>query len=148
MKKILKVQNENNEGKNYFIIDGKLLLDSDDNHKYIRFISETENYKIIYKDDIVLIKQKGNLILLTSYYNNEDNIGRKMSYVYIVDYPVTINNILDYLKKDSKLINKDFDQENIEFIISKINKNKNLKKIISLILIAISILGVIIYIKN
>lgn len=34
-----KVQNENNEGKNYFIIDGKLLLDSDDNHKYIRFIS-------------------------------------------------------------------------------------------------------------
>lgn len=148
MKRVLKVQNENNEGKNYFIIDGKLLLDSDDNHKYIRFISETENYKIIYKDDIVLIKQKGNLILLTSYYNNEDNIGRKMSYVYIVDYPVTINNILDYLKKDSKLINKDFDQENIEFIISKINKNKNLKKIISLILIAISILGVIIYIKN
>lgn len=50
-----------------------------------------------------------------------------MSYVYIVDYPVTINNILDYLKKDSKLINKDFDQENIELIISKINKNKNLK---------------------
>lgn len=148
MKRVLKVQNENNEGKNYFIIDGKLLLDSDDNHKYIRFISETENYKIIYKDDIVLIKQKGNLILLTSYYNNEDNIGRKMSYVYIVDYPVTINNILDYLKKDSKLINKDFDQENIELIISKINKNKNLKKIISLILIAISILGVIIYIKN
>lgn len=142
MKRVLKVQNENNEGKNYFIIDGKLLLDSDDNHKYIRFISETENYKIIYKDDIVLIKQKGNLILLTSYYNNEDNIGRKMSYVYIVDYPVTINNILDYLKKDSKLINKDFDQENIELIISKINKNKNLKKIISLILIAISILGV------
>jgi hypothetical protein len=129
MKRVLKVQNENNEGKNYFIIDGKLLLDSDDNHKYIRFISETENYKIIYKDDIVLIKQKGNLILLTSYYNNEDNIGRKMSYVYIVDYPVTINNILDYLKKDSKLINKDFDQENIELIISKINKNKNLKKI-------------------
>ena len=148
MKRVLKVQNENNEGKNYFIIDGKLLLDSDDNHKYIRFISETENYKIIYKDDIVLIKQKGNLILLTSYYNNEDNIGRKMSYVYIVDYPVTINNILDYLKKDSRLINKDFDQENIELIISKINKNKNLKKIISLILIAISILGVIIYIKN
>jgi hypothetical protein len=148
MKRVLKVQNENNEGKNYFIIDGKLLLDSDDNHKYIRFISETENYKIIYKDDIVLIKQKGNLILLTSYYNNEDNIGRKMSYVYIVDYPVTINNILDYLKKDSKLINKDFDQENIELIISKINKNKNLKKIISLILIAISILGVIIYIKK
>ena len=71
-----------------------------------------------------------------------------MSYVYIVDYPVTINNILDYLKKDSKLINKDFDQENIELIISKINKNKNLKKIISLILIAISILGVIIYIKK
>ncbi len=148
MKRVLKVQNENNEGKNYFIIDGKLLLDSDDNHKYIRFISETENYKIIYKDDIVLIKQKGNLILLTSYYNNEDNIGRKMSYVYIVDYPVTINNILDYLKKDSKLINKDFDQENIELIISKINKNKNLKKIISLILITISILGVIIYIKK
>jgi hypothetical protein len=148
MKRVLKVQNENNEGKNYFIIDGKLLLDSDDNHKYIRFISETENYKIIYKDDIVLIKQKGNLILLTSYYNNEDNIGRKMSYVYIVDYPVTINNILDYLKKDSKLINKDFDQENIELIISKINKNKNLKKIIFLILIAISILGVIIYIKK
>ena len=148
MKRVLKVQNENNEGKNYFIIDGKLLLDSDDNHKYIRFISETENYKIIYKDDIVLIKQKGNLILLTSYYNNEDNIGRKMSYVYIVDYPVTINNILDYLKKDSRLINKDFDQENIELIISKINKNKNLKKIIFLILIAISILGVIIYIKN
>ena len=148
MKRVLKVQNENNEGKNYFIIDGKLLLDSDDNHKYIRFISETENYKIIYKDDIVLIKQKGNLILLTSYYNNEDNIGRKMSYVYIVDYPVTINNILYYLKKDSKLINKDFDQENIELIISKINKNKNLKKIISLILIAISILGVIIYIKK
>jgi guanylate kinase len=148
MKRVLKVQNENNEGKNYFIIDGKLLLDSDDNHKYIRFISETENYKIIYKDDIVLIRQKGNLILLTSYYNNEDNIGRKMSYVYIVDYPVTINNILDYLKKDSKLINKDFDQENIELIISKINKNKNLKKIISLILIAISILGVIIYIKK
>ena len=148
MKRVLKVQNENNEGKNYFIIDGKLLLDSDDNHKYIRFISETENYKIIYKDDIVLIKQKGNLILLTSYYNNEDNIGRKMSYVYILDYPVTINNILDYLKKDSKLINKDFDQENIELIISKINKNKNLKKIISLILIAISILGVIIYIKK
>ena len=148
MKRVLKVQNENNEGKNYFIIDGKLLLDSDDNHKYIRFISETENYKIIYKDDIVLIKQKGNLILLTSYYNNEDNIGRKMSYVYIVDYPVTINNILDYLKKDSKLINKDFDQENIELIISKINKNKNLKKIISLILIAISILWVIIYIKK
>ena len=148
MKRVLKIQNENNEGKNYFIIDGKLLLDSDDNHKYIRFISETENYKIIYKDDIVLIKQKGNLILLTSYYNNEDNIGRKMSYVYIVDYPVTINNILDYLKKDSKLINKDFDQENIELIISKINKNKNLKKIIFLILIAISILGVIIYIKK
>ena len=148
MKRVLKVQNENNEGKNYFIIDGKLLLDSDDNHKYIRFISETENYKIIYKDDIVLIKQKGNLILLTSYYNNEDNIGRKMSYVYIVDYPVTINNILDYLKKDSKLINKDFDQENIELIISKINKNKNIKKIISLILIAISILWVIIYIKK
>ena len=148
MKRVLKVQNENNEGKNYFIIDGKLLLDSDDNHKYIRFISETENYKIIYKDDIVLIKQKGNLILLTSYYNNEDNIGRKMSYVYIVDYPVTINNILDYLKKDSKLINKDFDQENIELIISKINKNKKLKKIIFLILIAISILGVIIYIKK
>ena len=71
-----------------------------------------------------------------------------MSYVYIVDYPVTINNILDYLKKDSKLRNKDFDQENIELIISKINKNKNLKKIISLILIAISILGVIIYIKK
>jgi hypothetical protein len=46
------------------------------------------------------------------------------------------------------LINKDFDQENIELIISKINKNKNLKKIISLILIAISILGVIIYIKK
>ena len=88
------------------------------------------------------------LYFLTSYYNNEDNIGRKMSYVYIVDYPVTINNILDYLKKDSKLINKDFDQENIELIISKINKNKNLKKIISLILIAISILGVIIYIKK
>ena len=143
MKRILVSQNENNNGTSYLIVDGKLLTDRNSVAKYGRIISKTDHWEEVYrdKDDYMEIRKNENHLLLKSFYNDKDIVGRAIYYLYLVeDVFDNIDTILNYLEKDSQLINRTFDRVRTQEIIDKIRNDKKIKSKIKIV-ITILLLG-------
>jgi len=128
MKRVLVSQNEQNNGTDYLIVDGKLLNDEDKIVYYGREFSKTDDWKEIHKEDFLEIRKNKNQLLIKSFYNEKDSIGSVIYYMYLIDETVNIQTIIDYLEKDSQLIKRTFDKRRTQEIISEIKKNKEIKK--------------------
>lgn len=141
MKRLLLSQNENNNGENYLVLNGEVLPKSPDNLQYIQLFSETKQYKEIFRDDFLTIKEKKNAILFSSHYSDKDNIGRQIFYMYLLEKKDDLEKILELLISDSKKINRTIDYEMTLKIVNKIKENnilkRNLNKYISIALLII-----------
>lgn len=144
MKRILVSQNENNSGAGYLIVNGELLDNEDKIVYYGRVFSSTDEWKKLYKDDFLEIRQQENQLLIKSFYNDKDVAGRIIYYMYLIEETDNIETILNYLEKDSQLINRTFDKETVQKIIEQIISNKGLKKnLIKYIAVAVGALALI-----
>lgn len=120
-------QHEDNDGTDYVVLNGKLLQDRDDIREYARKIIDTEDFKVKYSDEYITISQKENKILFSSNYENKDNVGRKIYYMYLIDNGDDLETILEYLERDSMALNRQFDREKTLEIIKRIQGNNELK---------------------
>lgn len=127
MERILMSQHEDNNGTDYVVLNGKLLQDRDDIREYARKIIDTEDFKVKYSDEYITISQKENKILFSSNYENKDNVGRKIYYMYLIDNGDDLETILEYLERDSMALNRQFDREKTLEIIKRIQGNNELK---------------------
>jgi hypothetical protein len=127
MERILMSQHEDNNGTDYVVLNGKLLQDRDDIREYVRKIIDTEDFKVKYSDEYITISQKDNKILFSSNYENKDNVGRKIYYMYLIDDSVDLETILEYLERDSMVLNRQFDREKTIEIIDRIRNNDTLR---------------------
>lgn len=150
MERILMSQHEDNNGTDYVVLNGVLLEDKDDIFEYAqKIIQDTEDFKEMYSDGYLTISQKDNKILFSSNYENKDEAGRKIYYMYLLDKQDSLERVLDYLEKDSMALNRQFDREKTMEIIQKIKSNDTLKKnLAKWILIGIAVLGVVYLISN
>lgn len=140
MKRILLSQHERNNGTDYLIVDGELLMDDNSIVEYGRLIAQTDEWKEEYRDEFLEIRKKENKIILKSYYTDKDIVGRVIYYLYIIEGVDDFNIIMDYLKEDSKVIDRTFDREKILGIVEEINNNKKLKKkVIGIVLLIIGL---------
>lgn len=137
MERILMSQHENNNGTDYVVLNGKLLQDKDDIREYARKIIDTEDFKVKYSDEYITISQKENKILFSSNYENKDNVGRKIYYMYLIDNGVDLETILKYLERDSMALNRQFDREKTLEIIKRIQGNNKLKSNLQKLIIII-----------
>jgi len=130
MKRILYSQNESTINDDYFVIDGVLEKNniSEMSMKAFQLVKSIENWKIVYEDEELIIREKGKFLSIKSHYVNKDESGRYLFYVYYVESN-DIEKMLEDLKRDSIKINKEVAFET-ERLIELIKKNKNIKKII------------------
>ena len=131
MKRILVSQNERNNGTDYLIVDGEMLTDDDSMVKYGRLISKTDDWAEVYKDDYIEIRKDENQLLLKSFYNEKDIVGRSIYYLFLIEGSDSLQVILNYLQKDSQLINKTFDRDRTQKLINKIGNSEKVKNTIT-----------------
>lgn len=144
MRRILVSQNEKNSGLGYLIVNGQLLNDEDEIVYYGNIFSETDNWKEVFRDDFLEIRQQDKQLLIKSFYNYKDVVGRVIYYMYLIDDMDDIETILNYLEKDSEVINRTFDRERVLEIVERINTNDRLKKsIIKYVSIALGVLALV-----
>jgi len=145
MKRVLISQNEKNNGTDYLIVDGKQLTDENSVVKYGRIISKTDDWGEIHKDDYLEIRKNENQLLIKSFYNDKDAVGRAIYYLYLIEDELdNIDNVLKYLEQDSQLIDRTFDKERTQDIVAKIKNNEELKnKIAKYVIIAVGALALI-----
>lgn len=144
MERILMSQHEENNGTDYVVLNGVLLEDASEIAKYAQKVIKTDDFKVMYPDGYLTISQKDNKILFSSNYENKDDAGRKIYYMYLLDKQDSLERVLDYLEKDSMALNRQFDREKTMEIIQKIKKNHTLKKnLTKWMLIGIAVLGVV-----
>lgn len=149
MERILMSQHEENNGTDYVVLNGVLLKDASEIAKYAQKVIKTDDFKEMHSDGYLTISQKDNKILFSSNYENKDDAGRKIYYMYLLDKQDSLERVLDYLEKDSMALNRQFDREKTMEIIQKIKSNDTLKKnLAKWILIGIAVLGVVYLISN
>ncbi|WGU67567.1 hypothetical protein QIU18_05425 [Capnocytophaga canimorsus] len=141
MKRILVSQNENNNGTDYIVIDGKLENSDEVIRQVSKKIFSTDNWRRIHKDDFLEMKKNGNELLLKSYYKDKDIAGRSIYYLYMVENNDDIDSVLHFLEKDSEVINRNIDKERTLQIVEHIKSDNKLRNIIIytlLVIIALS----------
>lgn len=141
IKRILYSQNESVLKDDYFVINGVLEHDNVSNLSLDAFqiIKETENWKEIYKQDDIVIRQKRSFLNIKSHYINKDESDRYIFYIFYVEAK-SIKEALELLKHDSQLIHKELGFED-EDLIQKIKsiKKKIKNKFLSILLIIIAL---------
>ena len=144
MERVLVSQNERNNGTDYLIVNGKITNDEDKVVYYGRKFSKTDDWDKVYKDEFIEIKKQQNQLLIKSFYNERDNINSIIYYMYLIEENDNIETILNHLEKDSQLINRTFDKEQVQNIIEQINSKEGLKKnLIKYIAVAVGALALI-----
>lgn len=144
MERVLVSQNERNNGTDYLIVNGKITNDEDKVVYYGRKFSKTDDWDKVYKDEFIEIKKQQNQLLIKSFYNERDNINSIIYYMYLIEENDNIETILNHLEKDSQLINRTFDKEQVQNIIEQINSKEGLKKnLINYIAVAVGALALI-----
>lgn len=148
MERILISQSEKNDGTDYTVVNGKLISDENLKFNYFKLLDNLEK-KLIYNDDYLRIEKVKKAILLTSVFTGEDNVGRKISYMYLIDKSNQVFEILKYLEEDAKVLNRKLDSEQTKKIVHFLNNNIPVKiemnKILLLSLIGISVIASILY---
>lgn len=145
MKRILVSQNENNNGTDYIVIDGKLENSEEVIRQVSKKIFSTDNWRRIHKDDFLEVKKNGNELLLKSYYEDKDIAGRSIYYLYVIENDDDdIDAVLGFLEKDSEVINRTLDKERTLQTIKSIKSDKKLKSKITYFILAVIALSAII----
>jgi len=136
MKRILYSQHEDPSKDDYFVIDGKI---ESNNLSYksieaFEIVNNSKGWKSIKNDNLLEIFKKGNSFAIKSYYENYDEAGRKLFFVFYCKGE-NLESALEFLKIDSNLINRNFSYKS-----SVVNLKTTNKKIIYLIFISIIVL--------
>lgn len=139
IKRILYSQNESVLKDDYFVINGILEHDNVSNLSLDAFqiIKETENWKEIYKQDDIVIRQKRSFLNIKSHYINKDESERYIFYMFYVQSK-NIKEAFELLRSDSKLIHKELGFKDEE-IIQKIKSKKKKIRFFSILLIVIAL---------
>lgn len=146
MKRILISQNEKNDGTDYVVVDGQLINDKDLHQEYYNKVKETRNWKQSFKNDFLELKSNNNNILINSHYLDKDNVNRNIFYIYLIENKDNLEDILEYLDKDSKLINRNVDREKTLEIINRIKANKGIKLNLANLLLVLAAAGFVYFI--
>lgn len=140
MNRILYSQHENPAKDDYFVIDGEVELENVSNKSLQAFeiVNSINNWEIVYDKPLMQIYHRENSIGIKSHYENVDEAGRKLFFVFYCKTE-DLESALDLLKLDSELINREFSliAPNLNLEKSTIKK-KN--KIILIIIVVIIIL--------
>jgi hypothetical protein len=145
MKRVLISQNENNNGTEYIIVNGKIEINYDRIVEYGRILSKTDDWEEIHNEDFLEIRKNEKQLLIKSFYKDKDIVGRSIYYLYLIDENDNYDLILDYLEQDSKLINRTVDRFRTTELINKLKNSAKIKnKINTYLLIALG-LAVLIY---
>ena len=144
MDRILISQSEKNDGTNYTVINGVLSNNEFYARKMFIEITGVESTKMIFKNDFLTVEKKDDFIYFTSSYIDEDNVGRKISYMYKINKSTSFREIIKLLQFDSKIINRQLDSKKILQIVELIEKDKKLQNKINQIIL-LSIIGIVVF---
>lgn len=128
MNRVLVSQSEDNKRTEYLIVNGEILNDDDSVVKYGRIISRTDDWKELYNDNFLEIRENKNQLLIKSFYIDKDSVGRVLYYLYLIDDEDDFDVILNYLEKDSRLIDRTFDRKKTEELLEHLKKHREIKK--------------------
>lgn len=145
MKRVLISQNENNNGTEYIIVNGKIEINYDRIVEYGRILSKTDDWEEIHNEDFLEIRKNEKQLLIKSFYKDKDIVGRSIYYLYLIDENDNYDLILDYLEQDSKLINRTVDRFRTTELINKLKNSAKIKKKINTYLLIALGLAVLIY---
>lgn len=147
MERILISQIEDNDRTQYVVVDGLLLEDKSDYREYTDIVINAGDYKTIYKDSSISIKQRKQELIIYSHYLEKDSVGRSIMYIYYIDKNTNdFNNIIQSLLEDSKVINRNINKYHLQQVIEKlISKRRILNNNVFKIAIIAILAGVLIY---
>lgn len=130
MKRILISQNETNNNTDYVLEDGNLIKDEgiiSDLHYEVT--NSYLNAKMIYEKGDLRVKKIENKIIIQSYYNDTDVIGRRIFYMFYIDDFKTLSpeDMIEFLKQDSQVLSRSINE------YDETNLKENLKKVLNVI---------------
>lgn len=141
-KRFLLTQNENNNGISYVLEDGKLVNEGFTKNEIVKKILEGQSLKTIYHDDFVKVRtNEKDVVFIDSFYDTCDVEGRKIYYMYLIKGENdSWEKIVDWLEKDSNILQREFNQENLK----NLKLDKKLKKKVSNLVVGIIGFGAIV----
>ena len=142
MKRILISQSELNDGSDYIVVNGELIDDEINNHHYSKEFSNFLNWKKIVGDDQIEIRKSGDKLLLKSFYNENDTVGRSIYYMYLIDKDSNFENLVNFLEADSKVIKRTIDRMAVDKMVESLKKMENLKKVLNGLFFLVIVLGI------
>lgn len=128
--RVLYCQSERATLDDYFVVNG--LLAKNDNSDLVdnafQLIKSTDEWNVLYEDSDLILKKCNAYFSIESHYVDKDDLGRFMSFIFY-SKSEEVGTMLDFLKKDSTLINKvvAFDSDKL---IKKIESSKELNKVL------------------
>lgn len=145
MKRILYSQHEDPSNNDYFVIDGEIDLNNQSNKSVEAFkiVNDVNNWKPLKDDKFITILKNGSSFAIKSHYDNYDAAGRKLFFVFYCESE-KFESVIDFLKKDSLLIKRNFKYDNLEI---DLHHSEKIKKVIVIIVVLVLILIVWILIK-
>ncbi|MDM1530840.1 hypothetical protein [Myroides odoratimimus] len=141
-KRFLLTQNENNNGISYVLEDGKIINEGFAKNEIVKKILEGQSLKEIHKDDLVKVRtNKKDTVFIDSFYDTCDVEGRKIYYMYLIkDVHDSWESIVDYLEKDSSVLQREFNQESLK----NLKLDNKIKKKVSKLVVGIIGFGAIV----
>lgn len=126
MKRILISQNETNNNTDYVLENGKIIknegiiseLHHEVNNSYL-------NAVMIYEKGDLRVKKIENKIIIQSYYNDSDVVGRRIFYMFYIDdfKKLSPEDIIEFLKQDSQVLSRsinEYDETNLKENLTKV----------------------------
>ena len=140
MIRILYSQHEDPSKDDYFVIDGKIESENVSNLSLQAFeiVNDINNWEMVYNNLSLQIYKQENYIGIKSHYENIDEAGRKLFFVFYCNSD-DLELVFDLLKLDSALINREFN-----LIVPKLNFENSKKKNNKIILIVIAVILILI----
>lgn len=137
MHRILVSQTANNDGQGLYVVDGVLVKDADQKLAAHRKTMEANNWRNVYHSEEFQMRRNGNALIMQAYFTNKDHVGRRIFFMYFLDDLNSTDELIQILKKDANQLERQIDADTISMVISSIQKDKKLMKIITAFLAAI-----------
>lgn len=136
MNRILFSVNPLDRTTDFMIVDGEVVKNESTRFQIEKQLNTFHHLKKIFSDDFFTIYKGDDFFVLNSFYKEKDEGDRQIYYVYKINDSLSIDQILGFLEKDSSVIERTIDKENVLKTLKLIKEHKNYK------LLAKAILGI------
>lgn len=147
MNRILFSPNPLDRTIDYLIVDGENV-----NNEKLRFqiekqLNNFDHLKKIFSDQFLTLYKGDDSLIIKSFYKQKDESERQIYYVYKINTGLSIDQILEFLEKDSLMIGRTIDREQVLETLKLIKEHKNYKLLAGAILgiVAIGILSYLLF---